>query len=95
MIELVPIHLKAINYVYGLHKKAYILMNSLREQCLVNTEFKNATVETIRTKLLKLGTVITITKRRVLIAISSACPYKNIFTNIYKRLSRLPCPNSG
>lgn len=53
---------------------AYILMNALRKQCLVNTEFKNATVETIRAKLLKLGAIITIRKRRVLIAISSACP---------------------
>ena len=73
---------------------AYILMNALREKCLVNTEFKNATVETIRTKLLKLGAIITITKRRVLIAISSTCPYKNIFIEIYKSLSRLPCSNS-
>lgn len=71
---------------------AYILMNALREQCLLNTEFKNATVETIRTKLLKLGAVINISKRQVLITISSAYPYKEIFTKIYKRLSRLPCP---
>ena len=70
-------------------------MNTLREQCLINTEFQNATVETIRTKLLKLGAIINITKRQVLIAISSACPYKNIFALIYKRLSRLPCPNSA
>ncbi|MEL6457122.1 MAG: transposase [Cyanobacteria bacterium J06621_15] len=45
---------------------------------MINTEFKNATVETIPTKLLKLGAIVAITKRRVLIAISSACPYKNI-----------------
>ncbi|MEL7246275.1 MAG: IS1380 family transposase [Cyanobacteria bacterium J06573_2] len=71
---------------------AYVLMNALREQCLINTEFKNSTVETIRTKLLKLGAIITISKRRVLIAISSACPYKDIFRKIYKRLSRLSRP---
>ncbi|NJN09579.1 MAG: IS1380 family transposase, partial [Richelia sp. RM1_1_1] len=71
---------------------AYILMNALREQCLVSTEFKNATVDTIRTKLLKLGAIITIRRRRVLIAISSACPYKDIFNHIYRRLSQLPCP---
>lgn len=70
---------------------AYVLMNALRKQCLANTEFKNATVETIRTKLLKLGAVITI-NRRVLIAISSACPYQKIFTTVYQRLSQLPCP---
>ncbi|AUB35534.1 Spore coat polysaccharide biosynthesis protein SpsF, cytidylyltransferase family [Nostoc flagelliforme CCNUN1] len=71
---------------------AYILMNALREQCLAKTEFKNATVEIIRTKLLKLGAVITIRKRRILIAISSACPYKEIFAMVYKSLSQLPCP---
>jgi Transposase DDE domain group 1 len=67
-------------------------MNALREQCLAKTEFQNATVETIRTKLLKLGAVITISNRRVLIAISSACPYKEIFSRVYKYLSQLPCP---
>ncbi|MHC5756029.1 MAG: IS1380 family transposase [Nostoc sp.] len=71
---------------------AYILMNAMREKCLVKTEFKNATIGTIRTKLLKLGAVITISRGRVLIAISSACPYKEIFATIYEHLSRLPCP---
>ena len=57
---------------------AYILLNNLGEKCLVNTELKNAKIGTIGTKLLKLGAVITICKQRVLvlIAISSACPYK-------------------
>ena len=69
---------------------AYVLMNALREQCLAKTELKNATVETIRTKLLKIGAVITISNRRVLIAISSACPYQEIFATVYKCLSRIP-----
>lgn len=69
---------------------AYVLMNALREQCLAKTELKNATVETIRTKLLKLGAVITISKRRVLIAISNACPYQEIFATVYQCLSRIP-----
>ena len=71
---------------------AYILLNNLGEKCLVNTELKNATIGTIRTKLLKLGAVIPICKQRVLIAISSACPYKEGQAMIYERLSRLPCP---
>ena len=70
---------------------AYILMNSMREKCLVNTEFKNATIGTVRTKLLKLGAIINISRRRILIAISSICPYKDIFAEIYQRLSQLPC----
>jgi hypothetical protein len=71
---------------------AYILMNTMREKCLANTEFKKATIGTIRTKLLKLGAVINISRRRVLIKISSACPYKSVFATIYELLSRLPCP---
>ena len=63
----------------------------MREKCLANTEFKNATIGTIRTKLLKLGAVITILQRQVLIEISSACPYKEVFTTIYELLSQLPC----
>jgi Transposase DDE domain group 1 len=72
---------------------AYILMNYLRDKCLVNTEFQNATVGTIRTKLLKLGAVITVSKRRILIAISNACPYQEIFAKVYEYLSRQLCPS--
>jgi len=75
-----------------LRKSAYVLIHTLREKCLAKTELKNATVETIRTKLLKLGAVITISKRRVVIAISSACPYQEIFATVYQLLSQLPCP---
>ena len=71
---------------------AYILINSLREQCLAKTELKNATVGTIRIKLLKLGAIITVSSRKVLISTSSNCPYKEIFVMAYNYLSRFPCP---
>jgi hypothetical protein len=71
---------------------AYILMNALREKCLAKTELRNAQVGTIRTKLLKLGANITVSSRRVFIAISATCPYKDIFAMVYKCLSQLPCP---
>ncbi|AFY31111.1 IS1380 family transposase [Calothrix sp. PCC 7507] len=71
---------------------AYILMNALREKCLAKTELQNAQVGTIRTKLLKLGAIITVSRRRVLIAISNAYPYKEIFATAYNYLSRLKCP---
>jgi len=71
---------------------AYVLMNSLRKQYLAKTELKNATVGTIRTKLLKLGAIITISSRKVLISISSTCPYKEIFALVYNYLSRSSCP---
>lgn len=71
---------------------AYILMNALREQCLASTELENAQVGTIRTKLLKLGALITVNSRRILIAINSAFPYQDIFTTAYRRLKALPNP---
>ena len=69
---------------------AYVLMNALREQCLMKTELQNAQVGTIRTKLLKLGALITVSTRRILIAISSSCPYKYVFANAYRYLKLLP-----
>lgn len=69
---------------------AYILMNALRLQCLAKTELQNAQVETIRIKLLKLGALITVNTRRILIAITSSCPYKHIFATAYRCLKMLP-----
>ena len=67
-------------------------MNAFREQCLAKTELRNAQVGTIRTKLLKLEAQVTISARRVLIAISSACPYQDILATAYKCLLLLPSP---
>jgi len=69
---------------------AYVLMNALREKCLSKTELHNAQVGTIRTKLLKLGALITVSARRVLIAITNSCPYKYIFAAAYRCLKMLP-----
>jgi hypothetical protein len=69
---------------------AYVLMNALREQYLAKTELQNAQVGTIRTKLLKLGALITVSARRILIAITSSCPYKHIFAAAYRRLHIVP-----
>lgn len=71
----------------------YALMNALRSQCLATTELRNAQVGTIRTKLLKLRALITISVRQVRISISSAWPYQDIFATAYRCLQMLP--NSG
>jgi hypothetical protein len=69
---------------------AYVLMNALRSKCLAKTELQNSQVGTIRTKLLKLGALITVSTRRILIAITSYCPYKHIFAAAYRCLKMLP-----
>ena len=68
---------------------AYVLMNALRQKCLAKTELQNAQVGTIRTKLLKLGALITVNTRRILIAITRSSPYKHIFAAAYRRLKML------
>ena len=71
---------------------AYVLMQAFRQQCLAKTSLERAQVGTIRTLLLKLGARISISVRRVLISISSSCPYQNIFAIAYQRIQALPAP---
>lgn len=71
---------------------AYVLMNALRNKCLAKTELRNAQVGTIRTKLLKLGALITVSSRRILIAINSSCPYQDIYAAAFRCLQLLPNP---
>ena len=49
-----------------------------------------ATVGTIRLSFLKLGARITISCRRVLIAIATACPYQDILGIAYSRIRAIP-----
>ncbi len=56
---------------------AYVLMQAFWKNCLSKTSLSKATVGTIRLSLLKLGARITVSCRRILIAIATACPYQN------------------
>jgi len=71
---------------------AYVLMNALRERCLAATDLSSAQVGTIRIKLLKLGARLRVSVRRVLVSISSGCPYKDIFATGHRCLQLLPHP---
>ncbi|HAA32711.1 MAG TPA: IS1380 family transposase [Cyanobacteria bacterium UBA8553] len=71
---------------------AYVLMNALRESCLASTDLRCAQVGTIRAKLLKLGARLLVSVRRVLVSISSGCPYQDIFATAYQCLQTLPHP---
>jgi Transposase DDE domain group 1 len=67
---------------------AYVLVTALRRMALQGTELAQATAGTIRLKLLKLGALVTVSVRRVKIAIASACPMKGVFATAHRRL----CP---
>ena len=68
---------------------AYVLLNRLREIALAGTELANATVGTIRLKLLKIGALVKLSVRRVRIAMASGCPYQHVFAHAYGVLARV------
>ena len=51
------------------------------------TRLEHAQVNTIRLKLLKIGAVILRNTRRVRFLLASACPYRDLFTLVARRLA--------
>src|SRR5512134_1051099 len=69
---------------------AYMLIAALRRLGLQHTEFETATCGTIRLKLLKIGARVTVSVRRIKIAMASACPYQRAFALAHTRLRAPP-----
>jgi hypothetical protein len=69
---------------------AYVLMCALRRIGLQHTELETATCGTIRRKLLKIGARVTVSVRRIKIAMASACPYQAVFATAHARLREPP-----
>jgi Transposase DDE domain group 1 len=65
---------------------AYVLVTALRRLALAGTELAQATAGTIRLKLLKLGALVTVSVRRIKIAIASACPLRSVFAGAHRQL---------
>ena len=65
---------------------AYTLMEALRRLGLEGTEWAQAQVDTIRLRLLKIGTVVRVSVRRVLLQFSSSYPWQAIFGQVYRAL---------
>jgi len=65
---------------------AYVLVDSLRRRALQATDMANATCGTIRRKLFKIGALVTISVRRIKLAMASGCPYKTIFAAAHRAL---------
>ena len=62
---------------------AYTLMEALRRLGLQATEWAEAQVDTIRLKLLKIGAIVRVSVRRVVLQLSSAYPWKDIFAHAF------------
>jgi hypothetical protein len=65
---------------------AYTLMEALRRLGLKGTEWAEAQVDTIRLKLLKIGAIVRVSVRRVLLQLSSAYPWKDPYTHAFHAL---------
>lgn len=69
---------------------AYVLMNAFREFALAGTEMEKAQCGTIRTKMLKIGTMVRISVRRIRLFFASAFPYQDIFAQAYENIQKIP-----
>jgi len=69
---------------------AYVLMTGLRRIALAGTELAQATCGSIRLKLLKIGARVTVSVRRIKIAMASACPQQATFVLAHARLRAPP-----
>jgi DDE family transposase len=69
---------------------AYSLLNHLRHRGLRDTELARAQVPTIRCRLLKIGTRVTVSVRRIVASLSSAFPLQELFTRVLDQLGATP-----
>jgi hypothetical protein len=58
---------------------AHLLMTEFRRTALAGTELERAQTSTIRTRLLKIGALVTVSVRRVRVALSSVFPLQALF----------------
>ena len=65
---------------------AYTLMEALRRLALKGSEWAQAQVDTIRLKLFKIGAVVKISVRRILLQLSSTYPWKDLFAQAFHAL---------
>ena len=68
---------------------AYVLMSELRRRALRGTELQYATFQTIRLKLFKVGALVKVSVRRVLVSLSTGYPYRELFLAAYRAV-RVP-----
>jgi hypothetical protein len=65
---------------------AYTLMEALRRLGLKGTEWAQAQVDTIRLKLFKIGAIVRISIRRIVLELSSTYPWKDLYARCFHAL---------
>jgi Transposase DDE domain group 1 len=74
---------------------AYLLLERMRTWGLASTELAQATVGSVRLKLLKVAAQVRVSVRRVYVQLSSAYPWQSLFGLCHRRLMALPAAASG
>lgn len=72
---------------------AYMLLNAYRVLGLKGTAFAKAQCGTIRLKLMKIGALLRISVRRVLVSFANGYPWAGEFARIHSNLQALPLRN--
>jgi hypothetical protein len=65
---------------------AYVLLQTLRRLGLHGTEMARAQCGTIRLRLLTIGALLTVSVRRISVALVSGYPYVTLFQHVYAQL---------
>lgn len=76
-----------------LHSAAYMLIHTLKTNILKNTQWANATFETIRLRLFKIGARVRQLKTRIKVELPSSFPLKKTLVNcfqIFETLATVP-----
>jgi hypothetical protein len=66
---------------------AYVLVSALRRIGLAGTRLASASCGSIRLKLLKVAALVTVSVRRIKLAMNSACPFQREWAIAYARLT--------
>ncbi|MCP4704261.1 MAG: IS1380 family transposase, partial [candidate division Zixibacteria bacterium] len=74
------------------HSAAYVFIHTLKTEILGATSFSNATFETIRLRLLKVGARVRELKTRIKIELPSSFPLKNIVIRSFQIFGLLRSP---
>jgi hypothetical protein len=81
-------HMQVNQVRLWLSSVAYMLLEALRRIGLAGSSMARARCDTIRSKLLKIGARVTVSVRRVRVALASSYPYQRVFAHAYEHLAR-------
>ena len=69
---------------------AYVLLNALRRMGLRGTDLERAQCDTVRRRLLKIGTRVRISVRRIRLSFSEGYPFADLFREVLDNLRAIP-----